>query len=319
MITLAHLSDMHVSPLPPLMWHEFTLKRALAYLSWHRKRKYRFSSDVLACLIDDMHAHFPEHILVTGDQCNLSLRAEFTIAASWLNRIGNADKVSVIAGNHDAHLRNPAKVWREFWADYMQGDAPTNDDTTLTFPYLRKRGGVALIGVSSAIPTSLFFANGRVGKAQLVRLRTILRTTRDEGFFRVVMIHHPPHIGAVSWRKSLSDATQFRALLKQEGAELILHGHGHVPTRAHIEGPENAIHIRGTAAASSSGIKMPPAHYHLIKIASQENNPTFWQVSITHRQFDVTAQSFFTSDVEELEIKRPIVGFDRLTRSDYQQ
>lgn len=305
MITLAHLSDMHVSPLPPLKWREFTLKRALAYLSWHRKRKYRFSSDVLACLIDDMHAHKPDHIALTGDLCNLSLREEFESATSWLNRIGNGDKVSVIAGNHDAHLRNPAKVWREFWADYMQGDASENHDATLSFPYLRKRGDVALIGVSSAIPTSLLFANGRVKKAQLARLRTILRATHEEGLFRVVMIHHPPQANAVSWRKSLSDADAFRALLKQEGAELILHGHGHVPTRAHIEGPENAIHIRGTAAASSSGIKMPPAHYHLIKIAPHENNPAFWQVSITHRQFDVSAQSFFTSDMEELDIKRP--------------
>lgn len=293
---------MHVSPLAQLHVGEFTLKRALAYLSWQRKRKYRFSSAVLRTLIADMHAQKPDHVLVTGDQCNLSLGAEFTLAAHWLEQLGSPAAVSVIPGNHDAHLRRPSRRWQSHWGSYMRGDDGRND-----FPYLRMRGPVAIIGVSSAIPTALMMANGRVGRDQLARLRRLLQQTRQSGLFRVVLIHHPPQIGAMKWRKALSDAAAFRAVLKDEGAELVLHGHGHEAVRASIEGPMGPIAVRGCASASGNGHRMPPAHYHAITIAPEG---AVWAVDITHRQYDHATQRFTTSDTERWTTARPAQGFD---------
>lgn len=299
---------MHVSPLPRLHASEFTFKRGLAYLSWQRKRKHRLSAAVLDALITDMHAQHPDHVLVTGDQCNLSLREEFALASSWLARLGGGTQVSVIPGNHDAHLLRPQKTWAAHWQPYMQGD-----DGNGEFPYLRRRGGVAIIGVSSAIPTALFMANGRVGVTQLARLREMLLMLKREGLFRVVMIHHPPQIGAMAWRKALSDAAAFRAVLAETGAELVLHGHGHEAVRATLDGPYGPIEVRGCASASGNGAGMPAAHYHVIEVTQ---HAAHWALGITHRQYDAEAGVFATRDVETLTIARAHAqAFDRPSAS----
>lgn len=296
MMILAHLSDMHVSPLPRLHASEFTLKRGLAYLSWQRKRKHRFSASVLSAMITDIQAQGVNHVLVTGDQCNLSLKAEFALATAWLEQIGGPEFVSVIPGNHDAHLMRPQKTWDAHWRAYMQGDDGNNE-----FPYLRRRGQVAIIGVSSAIPTALFMANGRVGTQQLARLRTLLLHLKEEGLFRLVMIHHPPNIGAMQWRKALSDAEAFRAVLKEAGAELVLHDHGHEAVRATLEGPKGPIPVRGSASASGNGNRMPAAHYHVIGVEAQAQH---WALTIHHRQYAPDSTLFSPMDEERITIPR---------------
>lgn len=275
---------------------EFTLKRALAYLSWQGNRRHSFSPSVLRSVIVDIDSHAVNHVLVTGDQCNLSLDAEFMLASSWLAQIGNPEDVSVIPGNHDAHLICPQHTWDAHWRAYMQGD-----DGAIGFPYLRKREQIAIIGVSSAIPTSLFFANGRVGKQQLARLHTLLLHCKEEGLFRIVMIHHPPQIGAMRWRKALSDATAFRAVLKQTGAELVLHGHGHKAVRATLEGPDGLIPVRGCASASGNGHHMPIAHYHVIRVQAHLHH---WTLFITHRQYQSANTIFASIDEEKLTLPR---------------
>ncbi len=39
-VTLAHLSDVHLSPLPGLPPRHWTVKRVLGYLNWHTRRKH---------------------------------------------------------------------------------------------------------------------------------------------------------------------------------------------------------------------------------------------------------------------------------------
>ena len=296
MLVFAHLSDMHVSPLPPLRLRELTLKRVLAYLSWHRKRKHRFSVDVLHQLIADMKDQCVQHVLVTGDQCNLSLEREFVNSAAWLAEMGTPPDVSIVPGNHDAHLHRPHDMWKKHWAHYM-----CSDDGRVEFPYLRIREGVAVIGVSSAIPTALFFANGRVGNAQLKRLKDVLEQCKAAGLFRVVMIHHPPQAGAMQWRKALSDAPAFRAILHEAGAELVLHGHGHAAVRAEIAGPTAPIAVRGVASASGNGHRMPPAHYHVIQLETTDSS---WQAHIAHRQVNAACDGFELVASEALTISR---------------
>lgn len=287
---------MHISPLPQMHASEFTLKRALAYLSWQRKRKHRFSPDILQRLVEDIRTQEADHVLVTGDQCNLSLKAEFVQAAPWLSALGLPENVSVIPGNHDAHGRRREATWEAHWGAYMRGD-----DGVSGFPYLRRRGGVAIIGVSSAVPTALMMANGRVGAAQLARLRDVLLRSKAEGLLRVVLIHHPPQAGAAPWRKALSDAPALRAVLREAGAELVLHGHGHAAVRAQLQGPQGEITVRGCAAASSNGYHMPAAHYHRIRIKVQ---PEEWAIEITHRHYDAAGDGFVTTDEESLRIPR---------------
>ncbi len=58
---------------------------------------------------------------------------------------------------------------------------------------MRRRGPVALIGVSSAVPTPPLMATGRLGRAQLDALdRDLAQMSTDEAF-RVLLVHHPLH------------------------------------------------------------------------------------------------------------------------------
>ncbi len=106
---------------------------------------------------------------------------------------------------------------------------------TEAFPYVRRRGPIAIVGVSTAIPPAVFLAMRKAGKAQLERLRALLRQLKAEGLFRVVLIHHPP-VGERHSHRDLRDAPAVRAAaLAEAGAELVLHGTITGPRR-HIEG-----------------------------------------------------------------------------------
>ena len=69
-------------------------------------------------------------------------------------------------GNHDVYIRGAARFPQLHWGDYMRGD----DGAETAFPFLRRRGPLALIGLSSAVPTAPFMATGRLGGEQLARL-----------------------------------------------------------------------------------------------------------------------------------------------------
>src|SRR4051812_37697473 len=153
--TLAHLSDPHL-PLPAPRWRELAGKRALGYLNWKRNRHRTQRREVLDALVADLQAQQPDHIAVTGDLVNMALEAEFAPARDWLQGLGSTDDVSMVPGNHDAYVRATRHRGSEIWGDYHRGDGGESD--TIGFPFVRRRGPLALIGVSSAVPTAPFMA-----------------------------------------------------------------------------------------------------------------------------------------------------------------
>src|SRR5437763_1502379 len=82
---------------------------------------------------------------------------------------------------------------------------------------------VAMIGLSSAVPTPPLMATGRLGRVQLDALERILAQLSAEQLFRVLLIHHP--LRSVSRIKRLTDSRKLHALLGKHGVELVLHGH----------------------------------------------------------------------------------------------
>src|SRR3954469_22002235 len=147
---LAHLSDPHLPPLPPPSRRELAGKRALGYLNWTRNRHAIHRREVLDAIVADMQAQHPDHIAVTGDLVNLALEAEFAPAHAWLAGLGRPDRVSVIPGNHDAYVRATRHHFAATFGDFMRGDAAAASDP-VRIPFLRRRGPLALIGVSSAV------------------------------------------------------------------------------------------------------------------------------------------------------------------------
>ncbi len=49
----------------------------------------------------------------------------------------------------------------------------------------------------------------------------------EAGYFRIVLIHHAPNQEARPYRVGLRGAREFREVVAEHGAELILHGHSH--------------------------------------------------------------------------------------------
>jgi 3',5'-cyclic AMP phosphodiesterase CpdA len=281
MFVLAHLSDPHLGPLPRPRLSELASKRGLGFLNWHRKRRRLHRGDVLAVLVNDLKSSAPDHIAVTGDLVNISIEAEFPPARAWLDSLGAPADVSVVPGNHDAYVRAVARHSQRYWSDYASSDAITAGSET-AFPFVRRRGPVALIGLSTAWPTGPLMATGRLGAGQLMRFSHALAHLAREGLFRVVLIHHPPIHGGNRFRR-LVDAEGFLRVLAEHGAELVIHGHHHVHSLAWLDGPERRIPAIGVPSASSPlGRSQEPAAYNLYRIGGA---PGTWQCEAISRGF----------------------------------
>jgi 3',5'-cyclic AMP phosphodiesterase CpdA len=276
--TLAHLSDPHLPPLPAARWRDLAGKRALGYLNWTRRRHRYHRRDVLDALVADMQAQRPDQIAVTGDLVNLALAAEFAPAQAWLESVGPPGQVTVVPGNHDAYVRATRQRFAGTFAKYLRGDAEAD---VASFPFLRRRGPLALIGVSSAVPTPPLMATGWLGRAQLEALDRILGQLAAEQLFRVLLVHHP--LRSDSRIKRLTDSRQLRALLKQHGVELVLHGHDHIHSTMWFDGPRGQIPAIGVPSASALAHRhYPAAAYNLFSI---ERDGDAWRCAQSIRGF----------------------------------
>jgi 3',5'-cyclic AMP phosphodiesterase CpdA len=270
MFLLAHLSDPHLGPIPTPRLREIINKRGLGLINWYRGRHAVHRAEVLDLLARDLAAMPVDHIAVTGDLVNLSLTAEFAAAHQWLERLGPPERVTVVPGNHDAYVRAAAAHPLRYWGDYMRGDAAgpiAAPGDPAHFPFVRRRGPVALIGLSTAVPTGPLMATGRLGADQLMRLADALAALGRENLFRVVLIHHPPVSRPAQHLKRLIDAGPLRRLIAQHGAELVLHGHAHLHLLAWLDGPHGRVPAVGVPSASAAADRhRDAAAYNLFSI-----------------------------------------------------
>ncbi|TCD15356.1 metallophosphoesterase family protein [Oricola cellulosilytica] len=265
---LAHISDIHLGPLPDVRFVDLMSKRITGYINWKRNRASHMISSTLGELVDAMQAQKPDHIAVTGDLTNLALDEEIAGAALWLKSLGPAENVSTIPGNHDAYVRGSLAKSVAAWSANMAGDRDGIVRTRSGFPYIRRRGNVALIGVNSAVATAPFMASGIFGSRHARGLRQALEKTGKEGLFRVILIHHPPVRRAATPQKRLYGIGLFQKVVREYGAELVLHGHTHLPQRHAIGGIDGAeVPVIGVPAAGQSpGGKKPAAAFNLFRI-----------------------------------------------------
>ena len=254
MFALAHLSDPHLSPMPRPRLVDLMGKRAVGYFNWRARRSIHHNVDSLSALVADMQKRGFDHLAVTGDLVNLGLPDEYAVARRFLESLGPGDRVSMVPGNHDAYVRGTALLHVDLWKEYIAGDEPAQKTSIAgaAFPYLRRRGDLAIIGLSTAIPTAPFLATGRLGKAQLMEFEHLLKITKEEHRFRVVLIHHPP-VGRHAPHEVLTDARAFRAIVAREGAELVLHGHKHKAMLHTIAGQDREVTVVGVPSASNPG------------------------------------------------------------------
>lgn len=278
--TIAHLSDPHLGPMPPLRLRDLTTKRALGYVNWKRGRERLNDMGMLRRLVTDLRGQRPDHVAMTGDVVNIGLPAEFPPAVAWMHTLGPPADVSFTPGNHDAYAHGSMPYLAALFAPWTTGKSGAKPPDA--FPFLRLREDIALIGLSSGVPTGPLMATGHVGQDQLHQFAGLLEDAGARGLARVVMIHHPPLLSGATAMRNLTDAREFEAIVVRHGAELILHGHNHKRSVAHLKSAaartmNGRIPVIGVPSASStSKISRQRAAYHLVRLERQEG---LWRMS----------------------------------------
>lgn len=268
---IAHISDVHLPTPGKLPFRDLLNKRCLSLLSWKMSRRYRHLTDISSRVVADIACHRPDRILNTGDITNLGHPREFQQAEEWTRALPAPSHF--VPGNHDTLVRDDAHRGLGLLSPWME-------DSATLFPYVTRFKDVAIIGVSSAIPTPPFKAWGRVGEAQRRRLLDALETTK--GLFRIVMIHHPPGYGLVKSGKRLKDTRNVAEILRQGGAEIVLHGHSHNESLTTV--PETEIALLGVSSTSMHSHKSwRRASWNRLVIERKKN---FWSLDITQRRLN---------------------------------
>jgi 3',5'-cyclic AMP phosphodiesterase CpdA len=279
--TIAHITDPHLSPAPFPGAGHFRLKRFMGWINWKRGREGRNDMAMLARLVADLVAQKADHIAVTGDLVNIGMPAEFRAAVEWMKLFGRPTDVSFVPGNHDAYVRSSMPLLASSFAPWT-----TSDAAETAFPFLRIRKGVAIIGLSSAVPTAPLMATGRVGRDQLSALAKLLDWTAARDLARVVLIHHPPLARGAPPLRGLTDAAAFERLIEKHGAEAVLHGHTHKQLARSLSSRaartvDGVVPVLGAPSASAA-VHDPRqrAAYHLVRLDREGER---WKVTARAR------------------------------------
>lgn len=286
-LSFAHLSDPHLPLTDGATIKQLMTKRLLGFQSWHRKRHLMHRPEVLAAMLADIQQAAPDHIMISGDLVNIALPSEFAAARAWLETVGPPQDVTVMPGNHDAYVAVPMGEGIGQWTPWMIGD----DATEVSFPFVRQRGPVAFVMLSTATPTPPFLASGTLGETQLQKTADLLSDLKHQDVFRVVVLHHPPEDRPTKPRKALRDKAALREIIAKTGAELVLHGHQHHSHFGLIDGPAGKIPVLGVPSASM--VVNPPkgeaARWNMIDVTRKDS---CWRLAVHAR--GITEQGFET-------------------------
>lgn len=262
---LIHVTDPHLSRLDGLTFSALRGKRWSGYLSWRNNRQNKYLPAVLDKLTAAVVAECADQILLTGDLVQIGLRNEIQQAEQWLTRLGPAERVMLVPGNHDIYARGSEAAVHDYWSKYLFHNASPGH-----FPVKRELGRICLIGLSSACVSPLFLATGKLGGNQLQGLAVLLEKAADERRLVCLLIHHPPLPQMTKWRKALADAQALQDVLERHPPALIFHGHLH-HNREQLWGDSR---IFCTAAASS----VSDASYRVIDVTDDGER---WSVHMT--------------------------------------
>ncbi len=240
-----HCSDIHLLDLAGAQLGHWLNKRLTGGINLLLKRRKSHSHNLFDRIVEHAREFEVDRLVITGDLTNLALEPEFALVRSKLRAVGLP--VTVIPGNHDTYTKGSARTRRfeNYLGEFMEGERDGAD-----YPFVQRLGDVALIGVSTAIPSLPLVAVGRVGDDQLRRLGAVLERTEREGLSRVVLIHHPVLPGVAKPRHGLLDLEPFARLIAAHGAELILHGHEHRRIEGALPGPRGPVPVHGVGSGT---------------------------------------------------------------------
>lgn len=258
---IAHLSDLHVLDLTGVPRSRLLLnKRLTGYVNLRLERGSMHKRHVVEAMVDDIRRQRVDHVVVTGDLTNLSLEPEFELAYAILERLGlPPENLSVVPGNHDVytHGAQRARRFARYFARHITSDLRPMDESAHPsgpFPFVRLRGDVALIGVSTAVARLPLVSSGHAGERQLRALAEALEHPEVRRRMPVVLMHHPivnPRRSLGRIARGLAEAQAFRRIFDERQEVLVLHGHLHHRARRLLRSSRGrTVHHLGATSAS---------------------------------------------------------------------
>ncbi len=239
-VRIAHVSDLHVlAPAGVKLRRVLFSKRVTGYANLVLQRGRVFRRESLLSVLAEAAQH-ADHVVVTGDITNLSLEGEYAEARRLLADLAGSVEVTVVPGNHDIYLPrvHHERRFPHHFSMFMAGDLPelALDLPAGRFPFVKLRGPVAIIGLTSAVPRPPFVSAGYVGRRQLTALDRVLAHPEVARRTPVVLIHHSPfdsRLRLEQLRGGLVDAEALRRALLPLVRGFVLYGHLHM--RLHHE------------------------------------------------------------------------------------
>lgn len=226
-VKLLHFSDVHVQ-LPD--WRTRSLRdlgplRAVATVElWKgRGRDFDDAADKLAAIAGDA-GRLGAHAVFTGDLTQLGHEDEFALARRALGPLAADGRLTAIPGNHDRFPRRGARLFEQGFPEQARSD--------LDGPVrVRLLDGVALVAIETAtIPSWPVIARGRVGRAALDALPSVLARPEVRSRCALVLVHHAPLLrdGRRDWPwHGLQDGDELLRACAEGGVQAVLCGHVH--------------------------------------------------------------------------------------------
>lgn len=252
----ALISDVHVFDSEGI-WSEqvtdFTWHRLLGLVSIVFLRgPGKYNTSVLDAALSDMQSQSVQHLVCAGDITNLAMDSEFSHALSFFDSFGPPEAMTFCPGNHDIYVGNQSKaqLFQQYFGEYCKTDVPARSPRGDGFPFLQLRGGIAFIALNSGLPNT---ASGEVGREQWEAAREMLASEDAKKLlrnarYRVLVQHHPaqnPSVRGTPWVRQIGhgnrDWRQLSEFAKEQGIDLVLHGHLHRPYRARLAGSPNTL------------------------------------------------------------------------------
>ncbi len=258
-LRIAHFSDTHVLSLRGVTPRRFLNKRwtGAVNLALNRSRHYRV--EIFEKLLDAVVELGVDHAVCTGDLVNLALEPEFEMVREMLASRFEPTALTLVPGNHDYYVKEAIAdgLFERHFAEFLPADIDLELGPAQRYPVTRLLDGVAIIGLSSAVPTPVFVANGEVGPAQLAGLKRALAHPDVEGRFRLVLLHHPllpePARRLDSIRRLVDASAVIDGLrgTAETRPHLVVHGHNHEFKAQRVPGTD--VPLIQVASASKAG------------------------------------------------------------------
>ncbi len=257
LLRIAHVSDLHVlSPAGTELRRVLFNKRATGYANLLLRRGRVYRREWLHAVMEAAAAR-ADQLVVTGDITNLSLEGEYEEARRLLDVAARSAEVTVVPGNHDVYL--PAvfheRRFSHHFSPFMESDLPelALDLPSGRFPFVKLRGPIAILGLSSAVPRPPFISAGYIGHNQLEALRAVLDHPEVRRRAKVVLLHHDPidsRFRIEQLRGGLVDARALRRALAPLSAGLVLFGHLHVRKRYRLRTDAGVLDVVSASGAA---------------------------------------------------------------------